>query len=315
MFNEDKNFLKDKYHKSEEPFNPYERMAYHGYEYDKSTGMEDFEIKNGLLNLYDEIKNLPSPIAKAKAIEYVLENTKIDINEHDWFVGIWSVNRLANEVTLNKKYKEIFCETIPDINAKMQDMNESGAVAIWPDFDHVVPDWDSIFKLGFSGLKNRAEVYKNKFKASGNLSVEKEAFFDGIITEYNAIINFIDRMYKYSLEKKHKKAKKVSQCLKNVKNGAPNNIYEAMQLIYIYFMLSECFDSYQVRSLGNVLDNSLYKFYENDIKNNTYTKDEIKEFFKYFLFQWQAIGNYWGQPFIWEEQTKTEAQNITIYHI
>ena len=45
-----------------------------------------------------------------------------------------------------------------------------------------------------------------------------------------------------------------------------------MQVIYIYFMLSECFDSYQVRSLGNGLDNTLYAFYLNDLKNGTYTR-------------------------------------------
>ena len=43
----------------------------------------------------------------------------------------------------------------------MHDMNESGAIAIWPDFDHVVPDWDAILDLGFSGLKKRAEEYKD----------------------------------------------------------------------------------------------------------------------------------------------------------
>lgn len=62
-------------------------------------------------------------------------------------------------------------------------------------------------------------------------------------------------------------------------------------------MLSECFDSYRVRSLGNGLDNTLYSFYQNDLKNGIYTKDDIKEFLRYFLMQWSAIGNYWGQPF------------------
>ena len=68
-------------------------------------------------------------------------------------------------------------------------------------------------------------------------------------------------------------------------------------MIYIYFMVSECFDGYQVRSLGNGLDGSLYPFYKNDLKNGTFTRDEIKELIGYFLMQWSAIGNFWGQPF------------------
>jgi formate C-acetyltransferase len=52
-----------------------------------------------------------------------------------------------------------------------------------------------------------------------------------------------------------------------------------------------------VRSLGNGLDSSLYRFYKNDLQNKTFSKNEIKEFFAYFFMQWSAIGNYWGQPF------------------
>lgn len=297
MFNDDRSFIENKYHKTDEPFNPYSRMAYHGYDFDKSTGLEDEEIKDGLSKLYEKTKDLPHPVAKAYAVKYVLENTKIDINEHDLFVGLWSVNRLANSVTLNKWNAEVFETILPKVKQKMNDMNESGAVAIWPDFDHVVPDWDAILKLGFPGLKKRAEEYKELHKARGTLTPETAAFFDGIIIEYTAIIALVDRLYRLALTQNHDKAKKVAECLLHIRDGAPQNIYEAMQVIYIYFMVSECFDSYQVRSLGNGLDNTLYGFYKNDLKSGTYTKEEIKELFRYFLFQWSAIGNYWGQPF------------------
>lgn len=297
MFNDDRSFIENKYHKTDEPFNPYSRMAYHGYDFDKSTGLEDEEIKDGLSKLYEKTKDLPHPVAKAYAVKYVLENTKIDINEHDLFVGLWSVNRLANSVTLNKWNAEVFETILPEVKQKMNDMNESGAVAIWPDFDHVVPDWDAILCLGFPGLKKRAEEYKELHKARGTLTPETAAFFDGIIIEYTAIIALVDRLYRLALTQNHDKAKKVAECLLHIRDGAPQNIYEAMQVIYIYFIVSECFDSYQVRSLGNGLDNTLYGFYKNDLKSGVYTKEEIKELFRYFLFQWSAIGNYWGQPF------------------
>lgn len=297
MFNDDRSFIENKYHKTDEPFNPYSRMAYHGYDFDKSTGLEDEEIKDGLSKLYEKTKDLPHPVAKAYAVKYVLENTKIDINEHDLFVGLWSVNRLANSVTLNKWNAEVFETILPKVKQKMNDMNESGAVAIWPDFDHVVPDWDAILCLGFPGLKKRAEEYKELHKARGTLTPETAAFFDGIIIEYTAIIALVDRLYRLALTQNHDKAKKVAECLLHIRDGAPQNIYEAMQVIYIYFIVSECFDSYQVRSLGNGLDNTLYGFYKNDLKSGAYTKEEIKELFRYFLFQWSAIGNYWGQPF------------------
>lgn len=297
MFNTDREFIENKYHKTNENFDPFERMAYHGYDFDKSTGLEDEEINDGLAKLYEKTRGLPHPVAKAHAVKYVLENTKIDINEHDYFVGFWSVNRLANCVTSNKWNEEVFDNILPELKEKMHDMNESGAITIWPDFDHVVPDWDSILGLGFPGLKKRAEEYKELHRKNNTLTPEREAFFDGIIIEYTAIIDLIDRLYNYALTKSHAKAAKIAECLCHIRDGAPQNTYEAMQVMYIYFMISECFDSYQVRSLGNGLDNTLYSFYKNDLKNGTYTKEEIRELFRYFLFQWSAIGNYWGQPF------------------
>ena len=297
MFNDDRSFIENKYHKTDEPFNPHERMAYHGYDFDKTTGMEDEEIVRGLENLYEGIKNLPHPVIKAQAVKYVLDHTKIDVNEHDLFVGFWSVNRLANCITSDKWNKDVFENILPAVDEKMKDMSQSGAVGIWPDFDHVVPDWDSVLGLGFPGLLKRAEQYKEQHRKSGTLTPETEAVFEGIIIEYKAIIDLIDRLYRYVLTKEHAKAGKIAECLCHIRDGAPQNIYEAMQVIYIYFMISECFDSYQVRSLGNGLDNTLYRFYKNDLKNGTYTREEIKEILKYFLMQWSAIGNYWGQPF------------------
>ncbi len=296
MLKNDRIFIENKYHKTDEPFNPYQRMAYHGYDYDESTGLDDDEIRNGLAKLYKKTKHMPHPIAKAYAVKYVLENTRIDVNEHDWFIGFYSVNRLAAAITQSKWYDEVF-SAMPETKNLMREMNESGAVSIWPDYDHVIPDWDSILSLGFSGLRKRVCRYRNMHKENGTLNDKTAAFFDGMETEYSAIIDVIDRLYKYAVTQKHDKAAKTAQCLEHIRDGAPQNIYEAMQVIYIYFMLSECFDGYQVRSLGNGLDSTLYGFYENDLKNGTFTHTEIREFIGYFLMQWSAIGNYWGQPF------------------
>ncbi len=296
-FELDRPIIENKYHKVDEPFNSDARMAYHGYPFDESTGMSDDEIREGLRALSEEISELPHPIAKAKAIKYVLENTRIDVNEHDVFVGFWSINRLARETTFIKWWSELKREVIADSEAIMNDMNRSGAVAIWPDFDHVIPDWDSVLTLGFKGLRTRAEKYRKMHKENGTLTEQMAAHFEGIDIEYGAVIDIIDRFYRLAEDSTHERAGMYAQCLKNIRDGAPTNIYEAMQTIYIYFMISESFDYYQVRSLGNGLDSTLYRFYKNDLERGTFTREEIKEILKYFFMQWSAIGNYWGQPF------------------
>lgn len=293
----DKEFIENKYHKSSEPFDPFQRMAYHGWECDNGTGLGDDEILRGLDDLSNKTNGLPHPVAKAKAIEFLLKNMRIDVNKHDWFPAFYSLNRLANKTTQNKWYNEVFGNIIPEIGTNMNEFNASGALAIWPDFDHVVPDWNSIMELGFSGLRTRAAKYKKRHEENGTLTDEMSAHFDGIDITYKAIIDILDRLYQFALTQKHGKAEKMAECFKSIRDGAPQNIYEAMQVIYIYFIVSECVDSYQVRSLGNGLDNTLYEFYKQDLENGKFTRDEIKEFLAYFMFQWQSIGNYWGQPF------------------
>lgn len=306
--NKDRSYLESKYHMLDGSFEKnyiksahlntkYGRMAFHGYEYDPETGKSDEEIKEGLRQMISKLDQMSHPVAKATSIAYVLENTRIDINEHDYFVGIYSWDRLCREVTVERWDQEVFQKIIPEIAEQMKDMNESGANLIWPDYDHVIADWEAVLELGFPGLLERAKKYKDNFEKRGELDEEKRAFFEGIIIEYTAIISFIDRLYKYACTKKHEKAEKIAICLKHLRDGAPTDTYEALQLIYLFFMIMESIDCYQCRSLGNGLDRSLQRFYDNDLKQGKYNREEIKEYLGYFLMQWSAIGNYWGQPF------------------
>ncbi len=293
----DRSFIENKFHKQNEPFNPYARMAYHGYNFPEDSGLSDEEIRAGLRELSPSLEKLPHPVAKAKAVEYVLDHTRIDTNEHDMFVGLYSLNRLANEFTCQKWEKELFTQIIPQTGELNRELNESNAVAIWPDFDHVVPHWDSILDLGFCGLKQRVISYRNYHQERGTLTEEKAALFTGMEILYSAIERLIDRLYRHALSQTHARAKGYADCLKTIKEGAPQTTYEAMQTMYLYFLISECFDSYQVRSLGHGLDATLYPYYLADLQSGRATREELKEQLAYFFMQWSAIGNYWGQPF------------------
>lgn len=291
---EDMNYIQNKYHRTDEPFNPYDRMAYHGYEYDPSTGLDDEQMRFGLNELAKKMTGMPHPVAKARLFEFLLDNARIDVNASDWFVGFYNWGRLLWHNTITAWSDEVF-EKIPEIKEKMNLFDSVGAVAIWPDFDHVIPNWDSLLELGFSGLLQRVEKYHNEKKASG-ITPEQDAFFEGIEISYRAIIRLLDRYYNYALAKSHKKAKLQAECLKNLRDGRPTSLYEALQAMYIFFIVCECVDNYQTRSLGNGIDSTLYPFYKKDIELGKFTADEEKEFIAYFLMQYSAIGNYWGHP-------------------
>ena len=250
-------------------------MAYHGIGYAEETGKDDAEILAGLKALQPELRVMPHPVARATAIKYVLENERLYVNKHDYFVGLYSLGRLANSVTSDIWQHETFKERKPETLKNSDLFNRSGAVANWTDYDHVVPDWESLMNLGFKGIRERARQYREKHAQNGTLTNETAAFFDGIDIEYGAIISVIDRMYKYAAAADNEKSAKTAKCLKALRDGAPTDIYEAMQLIFIYFIISESVDSFQVRSLGNGLDRTLYRFYENDLKTGRYSRDEI----------------------------------------
>ncbi len=296
-FENDRKAIERKYHDPLAPFDSYKRMAYHGWEADESTGKTIDEIKAGLNVVAERYADAPHPIAKARAVEYVLDNTRVDIRDEDYFPLIYTWGRETAEHTCEKWRNEVFTEKIPGIKPDYDLLNASGASNMWPDFDHVIPDWDAVLSLGFTGLLARAKEYRGKLLFSqGALNVEQTAFFDGIEIEYAAIVRFVRRLYDLSLTRRGEKSSRISSALRSISQGAPQDIYEAMLVMYLYFMISESIDCYQVRSLGNGLDHTLFRFYEADLGSGRYTRDEIKELLGYFLLQWSAIGNYWGQP-------------------
>lgn len=296
MLEQDRKIIEKKYHNPDEAFDSFNRMAYHGYDYDETTGLDDAQIEEGLVRLGADLKGQPHSIYKAKMFEYVLDNTRIDVNEHDYFVGLYTWGRAISKHTVFKWRDEVYAQ-FPLENEVLDDYDQAGAYFGWLDFDHTVPDWDALMTLGFTGLLKRATDCYQALKTARELNEKQEAFFRGIEIEYNAVIRFIDRLYQYALTKKFSKAPAITRCLKNLRDGAPTDTYEALQMIYIYFMISESVEHYQVRSLGHGLDGSLYPFFVRDIENGKYTKEQIGEFIEYFLMQWSAIGNYWGQPF------------------
>lgn len=307
----DRTYLENKYHRTDEPFDPYRRMHYHGYEYDPVTGLDDEGIAAGLSALEPTLEAMTHTIAKARAVEYVLDHTRIDVNEHDWFVGFYSWNRAIGKVTVRKWEKQMYEELVPEVKEFQNTVSATGAVSIWMDFDHVVPDWDSLLTLGFSGIRERARKYRREREEKQGLTDEERDYFDGIEIQYTAILRILDRLYRYALTQDHAKAPKIATCLLHLRDGAPTDTYEALQLIYVYFMISESVDCFQVRSLGNGLDSTLRPFWERDLAVGTYTHDELCELLGYFFMQWSAIGNYWGQPFY---MGGTAADGSTLYN-
>ena len=307
----DREYIENKYHRQDEPFDPTERFAYHGYEYDASTGLDDKEMNEGLERLYEETRGMNHALIKAMGFAYVLDNARIDAPEKDYFFGLYNWGRpLSNPIT-KKWYNEVF-DSMPEVKEIRADFTASGTSELWLDTDHVVPHWIDILGLGFSGLLSRSESYRKK---RADITADEDAFFESIKIEYEAILRFISRVADYTEAHESEKSPLIVKSLRNLTKNPPSNTFEALLTIYIYHLCSESVDLYQVRSLGNGLDRTLYAYYKSDIEEGRFSREEIKTFIAYFLMQFSAIGNFWAQPFYLcgtDFDEKTDISELTL---
>ena len=291
----DYEFIQNKYHLQSEPFNPMSRFYYHGIECDYSEGLGDDEMRREMLRIRDEMAGQDHALIKAKAFAFVLDNARIALDERDYFPCLYNWGRPLDGVFVQPWMKQVF-DSIPGLNEDIHDFLHSGAADMWMDTNHVVPDWRAILDLGFPGLLERVRRYHEAAKSEGTLTDKQEAFFLSMEIEYEAILRFVGRLIDYSRSHESEKSRLVCESLERLYNGKPENIFDVLQLMYLYFILSESIDSFQVRSMGHGIDRTLWKYYKNDIENGVFTRDEIKSFLAYFMLQFSSIGNYFGQP-------------------
>ncbi|MBO4303550.1 MAG: hypothetical protein J6A21_03090 [Lentisphaeria bacterium] len=264
---------------------------FRGMELDPATGMDQDSAAEKIKPFARE--DGPPPLLKAKAFEFLAKNLQIEVDPHDFFPAFacWKhAPRPMLPVLLELRKRVSFRET------ELWDLlNASGASCIWMDFDHSVPEWDQVFSLGFPGLLENAMAWREKHRAAGTLDDRKEAYFEGIRITYEAILMMLERFIARAKLHKNERCDFVAASLQRLHDGPPRNFFDALQLIYLYFMFSEHMDHMQVRSLGN-LDLRLAPFYERDLANGTFTDPQMREMFDHFFMQWGSIDNYWGQP-------------------
>ncbi len=259
--------------------------------FSEDSGMAPDLILSGLKE-NDKLCSAESrPVRKARAMEFVLKNTRISCDARDRYPAINMIDRPLNFLFWEWR-NELFGEIIPEVEAVRFDMEKKGIATCWPDFDHSVPDWDRLFALGFKGILVESEKARISLNEKAPLSEEQIAFFDGIKITYEAIVDFMDRLSAQAANISGQE--RMVKAFQNLKNGAPTTFYEALLFNYIYFMLSEHIDALQVRSLCN-FDRLLYRFYKNDLENGV-TEEEIRTDLAYFFMQFTSMNNYWNQP-------------------
>ena len=284
----DYEYIINKYHDSSKPFDGHARFIRRDEIFSPDSGLAPKIIIDTIISEDEKIKDLPHPIRKAKAFEFVLKNTRISCDSRDIFPALNMTDRPINQTLINKWKAEVFGNIIPEVGKTRTQLEKDGIVTIWPDYDHSVPVWERLFSLGFSGILEESE----KVRRLQNMTDEEEIFFEGIKITYEAIITLAERLA--ALAEKTDGSEKMAKALKNIAHNPPKSFYEALLMSYIYFIISEHVDGLQVRSLSG-FDQTFYEFYKNDLANGISEK-ELRTELAYYFLQFDSIGNYWNQP-------------------
>ncbi len=164
--------------------------------YDGCTGMPMTGIMEALKELSVQDKALPRPIAKARAFAYVLDNMQTRVSNFDYFPALAA----CPVKPLNQSYVSVWGKDVLDRFLTAEEADEAHAcnvsrlARLWFDFEHCVPDWDAVLSMGFSGLLERAERYREAHQSEFATHPEAEDYFDSIRIEYQAILRLMDRL-------------------------------------------------------------------------------------------------------------------------
>ena len=269
---------------------------------DKATGLNQDGILRRMEQIAAEGKATDESwsVTKAKMFAASVTESAIDVSPLDWFpaISIWNRRALPMwKVCKGDRAREVNGKTFPESLVKeWREGNAAGDWRILQDFDHSVPEWRAILKLGFPGMKMRL----------GKYAVKGDPFYEALEITADAILAGIDRFISQGEknlsnsgdtgnEKSRNRLEKEIACLERLRNGPPQTAYDAMMFIWLYFFYSEHFDGIQCRSLSE-LDVTLTPYYDADIAARRTTEAEFREQVKHFLWQWGSIANYWNQP-------------------
>ena len=261
---------------------------------DRTTGLGIDALKDLLEAIVAEgkIGGEPWRITKAKCFAAQIERQSIDVSPLDWFpaIAVWDRKNRPIRNAGRHRPGEVN-KSLPEWAWKeWQSGNAEGRWLMWQDFDHSVPDWRVILKLGFPGMKARLEKY----------AVKDDPFYESCRIAMDAILAGIDRFAvqarkNFAAHPESARLKKEIACLERLRGGPPQTAYDMMMFVWLYFFFSEHHDGIQCRSLTE-LDVFLAPYYAADIKAGRTTEAEFREQLRHFFWQWGSAANYYAQP-------------------
>ena len=167
---------------------PYLENEFEEAQWIPESGIPAGELSEKFDKYLQENDHLPTPLLRAGALEFLLDNCQIAINPHSIYCHKLNLGVNYNHSNTDGDFlKKQLHEAGPDImenqmfyprNRRFQEelapvqaernrtAIQIGAGRAFCDYRHACPDWNNVFALGFKGLRDRVADYKAKKEAA-----------------------------------------------------------------------------------------------------------------------------------------------------
>jgi len=260
-------------------------------EWNEGSGISPNELKEECFKLWREgdAAKRSRMLIKTDMCCAVLEKARIAVEPMDIFADLINVDRVTAQVraewidNVRRKKAE---HTLLRHSAAQRALVYTGDM----DFGHIAPDWNAVLSLGLTGLRERVSVAREAYiESNGKLTKEAEEFYNSADAIYGSAIVFVRRLAAEARRKAEKGnvLSGLADCLDALGEREPRTLYEALELIFIFYRIQQHIEVTALRSLGG-LDRLLIGFYENDLANGK-SEESLRQLLRCFMLRFNAM--------------------------
>ncbi len=246
--------------------------------------------KEELIPLLDalEVQYPSAAMIRANAFALIAEKAQIAVDKEDIFQDKIDGDNLIKKLRIRWEKALKASRLSSEAEEITKAWTVYGTYHATSDYSHTSPNSKLLLSLGFSGLRQRILQAGSR----EGLTEKQQEFYhscDIMLTAMETVSLRLSQAIKPYNESN-------AVALEHIAQGAPQNTYEALQLLVLYFFMHDYIFGTRIRTLGR-LDVLLTPFYRKDIASGTYTREEIGEMLKFFLHKFWAANVPYDLPF------------------
>lgn len=215
-------------------------------------------------------------LSNARICAFLLDHCQLKLTDKNYFfmeTNLKTFEGRALRVVLDAR-----TDVLPKYRTQANtEAIESKAYYGSQDLSHTAPDWETIFRLGLEGLKQRVLARTGRPK--------NPHFVEATVTVLEAAQRFARRCAAFARENGREQ---MAAGLENLAEKGPGDLYEAFQMTLFYYNLQQYFEAIDVRTMGRL--DQLTAPFATDPETALALADR-------YLLEIDAIGAYANMPF------------------